>query len=205
MKLIEEHQTSKWDDELVNDLSFIRKHRRYPLRRMTLMPLVSSVLLLAVTIWTFWDVLYSDKHSANNFRYVIVFLVAVPILASIGRYFNLIRFRAIHTPFPIGGNMKLLEQFLEEQKLITFRHPTIPEVYQIISKNISAIGDDREVLIFLADDKRILINSHYTSSRKWFRFMSPPTHEHEMIKMFMKWLSSRPSSSSTSPVQQGFS
>lgn len=169
------------------------------------MPLISSVLLLVVTLWIFWDVLYSGAERPDSFRYVIVFLVAMPILASIGRYFKLIRFHAIHTPYSLASNMKLLEQFLEQQKLVTFRHPSIPEVYQIISKNISAMGEDREVLIFLADDKRILINSHYSSSRKWFRFMSPPTHEREMIKIFIGWLTSRVERSSTSRVQQGFS
>jgi hypothetical protein len=198
-------EQSKWDEDLVNSLAFIKKNRRYPFSKMTLMPLISSILLLASLIWLTWEFLHGGKSADSRFPFLIVFLMAVPILAAIGRYFNLIRFRAIHTPLFLSDNMNTIQQFLEEQKLVTFRHAKLPEVFQILSRNISAIGEDREILIFIADDKRILINSHYTSSRKWFRFLSPPTHEREMIKLFMEWLARRAGNGSANIVQRGFS
>jgi len=45
------------------------------------------------------------------------------------------------------------------------RHPQMPEVFQILSKNISSLNDAREVVIFIADDKRILVNSHFINGR----------------------------------------
>ena len=110
-------------------------------------------------------------------------------MVAIARYFNLIGFRAIHTSFDMAENTRVLRLFLEQHKLVTFQHPSMEGIFQIISRNISAVGEDREALVFVADDKRILVNSHYTSSRKWFRFLSPPTHEKEIIKSFIKWLS----------------
>lgn len=201
-KYLNGREDTKWDDSLANSLSFIKRHRRYPFSQMTLMPLITSLALLASLIWLTFDFLSSGTRTGSSFPFLIVFLMAVPILAAISRYFNLIRFRAIHTPFALSENMKIVQRFLEEQKLVTFRHPEMPEIFQIISKNISAVGEDREVLIFVADDQRILINSHYTSSRKWFRFLSPPTHEREMIRLFMDWLSTTSKANGANKVQQ---
>jgi hypothetical protein len=197
-----ESPDGKWDSELVNDLAFIKKNRRYPFSRMTLMPLLSTLSLLLCLIWLFNDLISGKKSSGFPF---IILVLAAPLFTALGRYINLMKFRAIHTSFLMAENMKLLQRFLEEQKLVTFRHPDMPEVFQIISKNISAVGDDREVLIFIADDNRILVNSHYTSSRKWFRLMSPPTHEAEMIKLFMEWLERIAKTPSGTVVPQGFS
>jgi hypothetical protein len=204
MKLLDS-DTTEWQEELATNLAFIKKHKRYPFTSMTIMPLITSIVLLGGLIWMFWAGLYGNKQATGSFPFIIALVLSVPVLVAIGRYFSLIGFRIIHTSFYLAENMKLLQLFLEQQKLVTFRHPAMPEVFQIISKNISAMGEDREVLIFVADDKRVLVNSHYTSSRKWFRFLSPPTHEKEMIKSFMHWLSARDRSGATDIVPKGFS
>jgi hypothetical protein len=198
----------RWDSGLVNDLAFIKKYRRYPFNRMTLMPLLSSAIFLLYILFVLTDFFTGRRTNSHNYPflpYVVPLFLLVPVIISIGRYINLIKFRAIHTQLYLSENMKLLQRFLDHQRLVTFRHPEMPEVYQIISKNISAVGDDREVLIFIADDKRILVNSHYTSSRKWFRLMSPPTHEAEMIKHFMEWLESIAKTPTSAVVPKGFS
>ena len=176
-------------DELVNNIAFIKQHRRYPFTVKTVMPLVTSVALLGVFLWLAWGLLIGRKESGGGFPLLILFIFCVPVVVAIARYFNLIGFRAIHTSFDMAENTRVLRLFLEQHKLVTFQHPSMEGIFQIISRNISAVGEDREALVFVADDKRILVNSHYTSSRKWFRFLSPPTHEKEIIKCFIKWLS----------------
>jgi hypothetical protein len=204
MKLLDS-DTVEWHEELVKNLAFIKKLRRYPFTSMTIMPLITSVGLLGSFLWMFWATLYGYRQSTGSIPFLIVFVFSVPVFVAIGRYFTLVSFRLIHTSFYLAENMNLLQLFLEQQKLVIFRHPAMPEVFQIISRNISAMGEDREVLIFVADDKRILVNSHYTSSRKWFRFLSPPTHEKEMIKSFMQWLSVRNRNGTVDIVPKGFS
>ncbi len=190
MKEINEPHNSNtdWSKQIIEDLSFIKKHLRYPLRRMTIMPVLSSGILL-VLIARFVFVASVFKVKGNYFVLIILLFLALPTLASFKRYIDLLRFFPVETGRLLTINMKLLERFLEEQRLVTFRHPDAPEVYQIISKNITAVGDEREVLIFIADDDRILINSHFTSSRKWFRLFNAATHHREMTKQLKDWLS----------------
>jgi hypothetical protein len=190
-KLINTPDPTQWDEQLVKDLAFIKKNRRYPFSRMTLMPLLTSTLLLVYLVWPFWKYITGEKRSDIVVVLVVVVLMSIPILISLLRYLRLISFKVVSTPYPLSENMKQLQKFLEEQHLLVFRHPKAPEVFQIISTNINPMGEDREVLIFLADDQRILVNSHFSSSRKKFRFLIGQTHEKEMIKMLNHWLKSQ--------------
>ncbi len=188
---------SEWNRQLLRDLSFIRKNKRYPFRRMTLMPLLASTVLLGFLFRLILAGSLGFRTGNLNFGlFIILGLFVVPTVIAIKRFSDLIRFFEVRTGYTQAMNMKLLERFLEEQRLVTFRHPEATEIYQIISRNISAGGDEREVLIFIADDSRILINSHFTSSRKWFKLISAPTHHGEMMKAFRKWLAEQEQSGS---------
>jgi hypothetical protein len=190
--LPQDSSSGQWESQLVQDLSFIRKHRRYPFRRMTLMPLAASTLIIGLFIRFVAGAMVVGHMKSVNWTLVFaLFLMAVPTAVAFRRYIDLIRFYTVPTSFFLAENMSLLQQFLEEQRLVVFRHPEAPEVFQIISRNISAIGDEREVLIFIADDKRILVNSHFTSSRKRFRLFSAPTHHLQMVRELKNWLASR--------------
>ena len=115
-------------------------------------------------------------------------VILIPLIIGVRRYIDIIRFKPVATGFPLVKNMQLLETFLKEEQLVVFRHPESPGIYQIISKNISAVGDEREVMIFIADDNRILVNSHFTTSRKWSNFTVNATHKKEMVRLLKKWL-----------------
>ncbi len=190
--LPQQHGQQDWDSRLLRDLSFIKKHRRYPFRRMTLMPLLYSTLLVAFFVRLIWVFLIvKDLKSGSSVIVLTFVLLAVPMAVAVRRYVDLIRFSEVKTPFFLAENMKLLEEFLQDQRLLTFRHPEAPEVFQIISKNISAVGEEREVLIFICDDKRVLVNSHFTTSRNRFRLFTAPTHHRQMIRQFRSWLNAR--------------
>lgn len=195
MKALPSHsESTEWQSQLLHDLSFIKKHKRYPFKRMTLMPLFLSAVLLAFLLRVLLLFILAKDH--NIYRGIFaVFIVGIPTVASLIRYVGLVRFFAVPTPFFLNDNMRLLQEFLQEQHLLTFRHPEAPEVFQIISRNISATDEEREVLIFIVDDKRILINSHFTSSRKWFKFIIAPTHHKQMVTMLSDWIARRPSGS----------
>jgi hypothetical protein len=196
-KLINAPDPAQWDEQLVKDLAFIKKNRRYPFSRMTLMPLLTTLLLLTYLVWPFWRYISGEKKSDLAVVLVVVVLMSVPVLISFVRYLRLISFKVVPTPYSLSENMKQLQKFLEEQHLLVFRHPKAPEVFQIISTNISAMGEDREVLIFLADDNRILVNSHFSSSRKKFRLLIGQTHEKGMIRMLNSWLKSQTMTTNT--------
>lgn len=196
MKKLQESnsENSNWENQLIEDLSFIKKHLRYPLRRMTLMPLISAG---AISIYFFRTIVmvafFQKNHHFNFIILLIVILMSLPVFMALRRYLDIIKFTPVATTLFLADNIKLLERFLKEQHFVVFKHPDAPEIFQIISKNISAIGDEREVLVFIADDKRILINSHFSYSRKRFRLLSAPTHHREIIKLLRNWIKQQPS------------
>lgn len=202
MKSIPEHQgAADWSLQLLEDLSFIKRKLRYPLRRLTLLPLFPLLVMLGA-----WFPYLNIRMFRGEVSIVVllVFLVSsVPSILLLIRYVNMVRFFAVATPHSLAVNTRLLERFLESKRLVTFRHPEAPEVYQIISKNISRVEDEREVLIFIVDDYRILINSHFTSSRKKFRVFLAQTHHRAMIKELKKWLQEQSTKELTS-LQRNF-
>lgn len=202
MKSITEHQgAADWSLQLLEDLSFIKRKLRYPIRRLTLLPLFPLLVMLGA--WFPYLNIQMFRHRVGMVGLLVFLVSSIPALLLLMRYINMVRFFTVATPHSLVINAQLLERFLESKRLITFRHPEAPEVYQIISKNISHVGDEREVLIFIVDDYRILINSHFTSSRNRFRVFLAYTHQRPMIKELKKWLLEQSPSERTS-LQRNF-
>lgn len=173
-------------NELIEDLAFIRGKLRYPFRRMTLMPLLASGIIVGFFL-RFVFVATITKNS-NYAMLFVMLLICVPTVVAIKRYIDLIRFFPVDTYTRLHDNIILLQDFLQEKRLVTFRHPAAPEIFMISSKNLSALGDEREVLIFVADENRILINSHFTTSRNRFRLFIAASHQQQIIRELKAWL-----------------
>ncbi len=202
MKSIPEHLgAADWNLQLLEDLSFIKRKLRYPIRRLTLLPLFPLLVMLGA--WFPYLNIQMFRHKVGMVGLLVFLVSSIPALLLLMRYINMVRFFTVATLHPLVINAQLLERFLKSKRLITFRHPEAPEVYQIISKNISHVGDEREVLIFIVDDYRILINSHFTSSRKRFRVFLAHTHHRPMIKELKKWLKEQSTTELTS-LQRNF-
>lgn len=199
--LPEDQQYANWNSSILNDLSFIKRTLRYPIKRMTLMPLLSSgILVLFVS-----RLMYIGMFSSNTKTLFLLacILLGIPSFISLVRYWNILHFFEVKSPTTLAGNMSLLANFLKEKQLITFRHPEAPEIFQIISRNIATSGEEREVLIFIVEDHRFLINSHFTSSRSRFRLVIRATHHQSMIKELNQWLTQQSLTNITS-LQQKF-
>ena len=190
MKQLSEGSTAhKFGSELLEDLSFIKKHKRYPFRRMTLMPLVASAILLLLFVAFIGHTLpLANSTYTHSGPYIVFTLMIVPAVIACKRYADTIRFFTLKTPFFLSENRKILHQFLQHHKFAFFNHPEAPEIFMILSRNVSAIGEEREVAVFIADDQQILINSHFAASRKKFNLMTGPTHQAQLIKMLRHWL-----------------
>lgn len=179
-----------WDNELVSQLSFIKKHLRYPLNKTTLAPTLLFLLLTGL-IMRVGFASYSLRHSHGTglLSYLLALLILLPVGFSIYRYIQTIRFVSVPTPFGAAQNMQLIQQFLKAMHLAVFQHPDAPEVFQIISKNIRASGlkdEQREVMVFIADDNRILLNSHFTGSG--FTLIPSAGNYRKMAEGLKKWL-----------------
>lgn len=62
----------------------------------------------------------------------------------------------------MGENIQLIHEFLTKNNLAWIQHPEAIEVIMMMSQNLDQRGDTREIVVFIADNDRILINSHYS-------------------------------------------
>lgn len=151
----------EWDSSLIKDLAFIKKNLRYPISKKQLLPGLIGLVGLIIMIQSA-SLILARRHGVLDFLILGAMLLMIIII--IRRTMEALKFISISTPFVLADNIKVLHDFLEGQHLVVFRHPEAPEVFQIISRNIDAFKDVREILVFIADDNRILINSHFTSA-----------------------------------------
>jgi hypothetical protein len=187
MKIIPETgRDAKWDDKLLNELVFIKKHLRYPFSRKTL----PSVLFLTGLLFLFLRMLWVMVFISNKLKvaawWLLLGVLVLIVAISLYQYMQVLRFKVIATPYAVAENMKLVNDFLLSQQLAIYQLPGAPEVSQIASRPVGyGKHEQQEVMIFIADDKRILINSHFTKTK----FMEPPSrNSKKMAKMLNQWI-----------------
>ncbi len=179
---------AQWDNKLLKDLGFIKKKLRYPLNAKTLTPVLLVAFITAIIGLFLLSSHFYDKEHKTKYQVVLAFsIIFIPFFVSLVRYIQSLKFVSIPTQFFATKNMALLENFLKAQQLAVFHHPEAPEVFQIISKAIDQYKDQREVMIFIADDKRILINSHFTN--QGFSLVATALHRKDMGNTLKSWIS----------------
>jgi hypothetical protein len=156
----------QWNSKLLKDLIFIKKNLRFPLGKITIIPLLAMFPILTLSFITL-SKKFSDPQRTNLAPAILVLLLllVMPILGFL-RLLSALKFKMIATPFFAVENMELLQRFLKSQHLAFHRHPDAPELFQILSRPLGNFkNEQREVMVFIADDKRILINSHFTEQK----------------------------------------
>ena len=176
-----------WNASLVAQLGFIRKHLCYPLSRKTLFPLAGIMLFQGVAVWwlvpRIWRVRSTTKHPEI---YLLLLLLLLPLFVALGRYLRSLRFVPVPAAPLLAQNMVLVQRFLSENHFAFSRHPEAPEVFQILSRDLGGRQELREILLFIADDGRILLNSHFTGKGLGPRVGSGKSHA--MARLLAKWL-----------------
>lgn len=180
-----------FSEALIGQLGFIRKHRRYPFSRRTLLPLLTVLatapLLLGFALFMFRN---APKNQSSGQWLPLLFLaMCVPAVAAALRFRKSLRFAEIRSKQDLGGNMLMLERFLRESRFAYSRHPEAPEVFSIVSTPIRAMNGEREVVIFVADSGRILINSHFTMSR--YRAFIGQVRYAELARNLEAWIKAK--------------
>lgn len=156
----------KWEHSLYNDLSFIKQHLRYRISKKTVPATAILAMILFFASRTIWMAFLASKMQDVVMSLFVVLMMCIVLATGIRRYWRTLWFRKIETPYYAADNIKLIDDFLRSQQLNIYRHPRAPEVFQIVSMPIGKDETKREVMIFIADDKCILVNSHFTN-QKW--------------------------------------
>lgn len=190
---------NQWQNDLLKDLTFIKAKKRYPLSRKTFAPATLMGLLALAMLRIAWP-LYFTRNVQNPIIFwgTILFVILLVIFV-FRRYYSVLKFDTINTPYFTQENMVVLKQFLTQNHLAFTQNNDAPEVFLIISRNLDANpdGDHREVMVFIADDKQVLINSHYVGSKKFS--ITPPSRNYKsMANMLRKWLNEHISNADSS-------
>ncbi len=185
--------SSDWQNELLRDLAYIKANKRYKLGKKTIAPagIIAIVFVsIARIAWPFIFLNFSAVHAEQStmlqwlFSLVIVFL----IISVVYSFFKVLKFETLKTSFFMQDNIVLLHKFFTQNRLAYTQHPEAPEVFMIISRNLDANAkkDYREVMVFIADNKQILVNSHFTGKK--FNITPPSRNYKRMARELQKWL-----------------
>ena len=187
------HQKANWQNELLKDLNFIKQHKRYPMGKRTISPALLSGLLLLVIIRIGWPLIFLSGSSAppeqkSVLQWSLTAIIVVFMAITIYQAIRVLKFDELKTPFFLQQNVVLLHKFFTQNRLAYTQHPEAPEVFMIISRNLDANtkNDYREVMVFIADDNQILVNSHFTGKK--FNITPPSRNYKRMARELQQWL-----------------
>lgn len=191
MKLLNDNinNNTDWDNSLIRDLAYIKAQLRYRIKPSTILPVIiwASFILLMMLLVSI--TIYQRTSRGEHIPGINILMAASTIIlffANIIRYLQSLKFISVHTGKYLNDNIHATDAFLKSQHILTFRHPDAPEIFQIQSRNLSAGKEDREVIIFIADDNRVLINSHFTN--KGWGISPSKRHHREMAAMLKRYI-----------------
>lgn len=208
MKSIKSSDNTNWQNDLLKDLEYIKAHKRYKMSSKTISPtaLIGLILLAAARValpLLFVTTAGNPSREKSIFEWIMTGSIALFIIILIVRALKVLKFDEISTSFHLQENIALLKKFLTSNHLAFTQHAEAPEVFMIISRNLdaNANNDYREVMVFIAGDKQILINSHFTG-RKYS--ITPPSRNYKrMAKELRLWMDKHigNNNNTTLPVQ----
>ena len=196
-KKLENPISAHWESPLLHDISFIKKHLRYPVNKKTIWPILSlfSLVLWIVVVFSFIFVMSTDKIKRAGITmdmiggmFAILMLLSVFVML-IYRKARDLKFISIKSNFTELDNITLIRQFLTKQNIAFYHKADAPEVFQISSTILDKENGQREIMVFIADDNRILLNSHFTVALADRPIKSYVTGAHKkMAEDLKKWL-----------------
>jgi len=167
----------EWDSKQLRDLHYIKTRLRYPVSRKVFLPAIIGAAIFILVLLLAYNALFSAAHPGATPVFIAA-AVCIIVLLLANKFFQELKFISIPTAFDAGRNQQLIDAFLKSQHMIVFRHPEAAEVFQIVSKSVNPLKEQREVLLFIADDRRILINSHFTNAEA---SIVPGTRHHRQM------------------------
>jgi ABC-type multidrug transport system fused ATPase/permease subunit len=198
-------EKANWENNLLNDLAFIKQHRRYPMSKRTIAPAALVGFALLAVLRMLWPLIFittSDGLAKQPPVLQWILILSTVLVAAIVLFqaFRVLKFDKLATSYYIHENIALLKKFFTANHLAYTQHPEAAEVFMIVSRNLgaNAKNDYREIMVFIADDKQILVNSHFTGKK--FNITPPSRNYKRMSKELQRWLNGHINSSDSSNV-----
>lgn len=175
----------EWDNRQLRDINYIKSKLRYPAGRKIFLPAVIGAAVFILTLLLAYHAFFNTVHTGAAPVFIAAMVCIITFMLA-NRFFQELKFISIPTGFDTSRNQQLIDAFLKAQHMIVFRHPEAAEVFQIVSKSVNPLKEQREVLLFIADDRRILINSHFTNAG--FSLVPGTRHHRQMAAELEKFI-----------------
>ncbi|MES2479260.1 MAG: hypothetical protein V4561_09240 [Bacteroidota bacterium] len=196
-KKLEKPESAHWNSPLLHDISFIKKHLRYPVNKKTIWPILSIagialwiIIIFSIVVLFSYGRIKAEGITTNSITGIVIIAIILVVagLAINARVQNL-KFISIKSNFTELDNITLIRQFLTKQNLAFYHKNETPEVFQISSRILDLQYGQREIMVFIADDNRVLLNSHFTSTigDRGIKEITTGAHK-KMAEDLKKWL-----------------
>lgn len=173
------------DSKIVENLNYIKQHLRYPWKKRIAIPLWTTIgfILFNVAFLLFEIYVFNFEKDLWQ-RLLTLFAPLISLLISciaIYKYLQSLKFMEIKTGLNKALSQKLITSFLQKRHFLIYHHPDSPDIMQIVSRPLTTRTERREIVVFIADENRVLINGHFTETR-WIMLMS--NHAKKIAKEF---------------------
>ncbi|MCB0699325.1 MAG: hypothetical protein KDC11_05720 [Chitinophagaceae bacterium] len=191
MKAIESSGgNTDWSKDILKDLEFIKAKKRYPIDKKRFTPTTVIAIVFVIAARMALPFFFSVTTHSSFIEAAVSIFIAVMFVVLVLQLFRTIKFDVIPTPYFLQENRTVINKFLSENHLAFSQHKEAPEVFIIISKNLNLSANPnkeyREIMVFIADDKQILVNSHFSGNK--FRISPPSQNYKRMANELRKWL-----------------
>ena len=170
-----------------DDVAFIRRKLRYPINTFRkVVPFMFVIFFIGVYWFIYYELLQVGTFARSKiFPQLFPFSISGLIITfAMIRYVRSLFFEKFHTGLRTADNIRLLESFFIHQQV---RHHTIanyPDVL-IVNSVMNGKGNEQEIVVFIAIDNTILINSHISTSNIFPRSKRKYKELLSMLKSFL--------------------
>lgn len=185
MKRIDNRE-DKWRNNILRDLNYIKRYHRYPWKNGMKTPLFVAVSWALVAVVSFLFEMTISKTDNAFIQYLLPLSSLSLAVLSIVSYLKSLKFTDIKTDLDKHLNRQLAYSFLQQRQLLIYEHPECPDILQILSRPVNINSAKREVLVFIAAEGHILVNSHFTDNR-WIILLKN-RHDKTMAKSLSQYI-----------------
>jgi len=170
-----------------DDITFIRRKLRYPINSIRkVVPFIFFIFFIGIYWFIYYELFQIGTIARSKvFPQLFPFFISGMIITlAMIRYVRSLFFEKFHTGLSTADNIRLLESFFIHQQV---RHHTIanyPDVL-IVNSVINSKGNEQEIVVFIATDNMILVNSHISTSNIFPRSTRKYKELLSMLKSFL--------------------
>ncbi len=150
-----------------DDILFIKRFHRFPLRSFKrvfpfIFFFIVAITFLLMMVWLYDFSLWSTNGKKMATQIFIFSIILISLSVRMYRYWRSLFFNRLPAAIDAVENAVILRSFLHAHSFRFYQPDKHPEVYMMSSREDQQ-AHESEIVIFIAVDKSILVNSHIST------------------------------------------